>query len=242
MDMGEKIKTLRRRKGVSQEILAQAMMVSCQAVSKWETGTTMPDISMIPALAAYFDVSTDELFCYNVLENQQKVDAICAEAAPLRVSQPEKAEKILREGLRQFPGNEKLLTVLLYTLMTVDGREADTAEVCRILVDQAKDDGIRYDAWNVLARSYKAMGMEELVEPTLDNIPEFYFTRTESRAKLLTGEKAVEAARIQLTFSARTTVEMLNILANGAACGEKAEAYREVADKIKSLVEALPMK
>ena len=236
MNMGEKIKSLRRRKGISQEVLAQAMLVSCQAVSKWETGTTMPDVGMIPALAAYFDVSTDELFCYNVLENQQRVDAICAEAAPLRVSQPERAEKILREGLRQFPGNEKLLTVLLYTLMTVDGREADTAEVCRILIDQAKDDGIRYDAWNILARSYKAMGMEELVEPTLDNIPEFYFTRTESRAKLLTGEKAMEAARIQLTFSARTTVEMLEILARE---GAEAEKCRNAANSIQEILNTL---
>lgn len=233
MTMGEKIKALRKRKGISQEILAQVLGVSCQAVSKWENGNTMPDIGLIPAIAAYFGVSTDELFGYNLLETEKNVDAICASAAPLRVAEPEKAEKILRRGLKQYPGNEKMLTVLLYTLMTMDGREADTAEVCRILIEHAQDDGIRYDAWNVLAMSYKAMGMEELVEPTLDNIPEFYFTRTESRAKLLTGEKAMEAARIQLKFSAKTTVEMLDILGRQEPEGEK---YRTAAREIENLM------
>lgn len=233
MTMGEIIKALRKRKGISQETLAQVLGVSCQAVSKWENGNTMPDIGLIPAIAAYFGVSTDELFGYNLLETEKNVDAICASAAPLRVTEPERAEKILRRGLRQYPGNEKLLTVLLYTLMTMNGRGADTAEVCRILIEHAQDDGIRYDAWNVLAMSYKAMGMEELVEPTLDNIPEFYFTRTESRAKLLTGEKAMEAARIQLNFSAKTTVEMLDILGRQEPEGEK---YRTAARSIENLM------
>lgn len=193
----------------------------------------MPDIGLIPAIAANFGVSTDELFGYNLLEAEKNVDDICAAAAPLRVTEPEKAEEILRRGLKQYPGNEKLLTVLLYTLMTMNGREADTAEVCRILIEHAQDEGIRYDAWNVLAMSYKAMGMEELVEPTLDHIPEFYFTRTESRAKLLTGEKAMEAARIQLKFSAKTTVEMLDILGRQEPEGEK---YRTAAREIENLM------
>ena len=235
MTMGEKIKALRKRRGISQETLAQVLSVSCQAVSKWENGNTMPDIGLIPAIAAYFGVSTDELFGYNLLEHEKNVDAICAAAAPLRVTVPEKAEEILRRGLRQYPGNEKLLTVLLYTLMTVDGREADTAEVCRILIDHAQDDGIRYDAWNVLAMSYKSMGMEELVEPTLENIPEFYFTRTESRAKLLTGEKAREAAQLQLRYSGATTVAMLEILAREGENEKHVLAAREIQNILNNL-------
>ncbi len=237
MTMGEKIKALRKRRGISQETLAQVLAVSCQAVSKWENGNTMPDIGLIPSIAAYFGVSTDELFCYNLLEHEKNVDAICAAAAPLRVSEPERAEEMLRQGLRQYPGNEKLLTVLLYTLMTMEGREADTAEVCRILIDHAEDDGIRYDAWNVLAMSYKAMGMEELVEPALENIPEFYFTRTESRAKLLSGEKAREAAKLQLRYSGATTVAMLEILARGCTDAQQAEAYRRAAEAVQNAVE-----
>lgn len=239
MNMGEKIKQLRKRKGISQETLAQVLGVSYQAVSKWETGTTMPDIALVPAIAAFFGVSTDELFCYNLLENEKKVSEICKAAAQLRVSAPRQAEAMVREGLRQFPGDEKLLTVLLYTLMTMDGREADTAEVCGLLIEHAVDDGIRYDAWNVLAMSYRAMGMEELIEPTLENIPEFYFTRTESRAKLLTGEKAAEAAKTQLRYSADTTVQMLDILARNFTDVKQAERYAQAAENIRNILNTL---
>lgn len=212
MKMGEKIKNLRKRKGISQENLAQMLGVSFQAVSKWETGATMPDISLIPSIAAFFDVSTDELFGYNVLENERKVWEICREAAPIRYSDPTRAESLLREGLKQFPGNENLLTVLLYTLITVDGREEDVIEVCNTLIENCKCEGIRCDVFNILAMTYAAVGKQELVEPTLERIPVFHFTKMESRAKLLTGEKALEAAHFQMNLSARTTIEMLMIM------------------------------
>jgi len=70
MKIGEQIKRLRKRKGISQEALAEILGVSFQAVSKWETTSTMPDISLVPSIAAFFDVSIDELFDYNVLENE----------------------------------------------------------------------------------------------------------------------------------------------------------------------------
>ena len=57
--LGEKIKQLRKQKNISQEVLANHLGVSFQAVSKWETEATMPDVIMIPAIASFFGVSTD---------------------------------------------------------------------------------------------------------------------------------------------------------------------------------------
>ncbi|MBQ4113237.1 MAG: helix-turn-helix transcriptional regulator, partial [Clostridia bacterium] len=54
MKLGEKIKTLRKQKNISQEVLAQYLGVTFQAVSKWENGTTMPDVATIPAIASFF--------------------------------------------------------------------------------------------------------------------------------------------------------------------------------------------
>ena len=64
--LGEKIKSLRKQKNISQEVFANYLGVSFQAVSKWETGNTMPDVTMIPAIASFFGVSTDELFDFRV--------------------------------------------------------------------------------------------------------------------------------------------------------------------------------
>lgn len=59
--IAETIKALRAQKGISQEILAEHMSVSVQAVSKWENGLSCPDIGSLPDLAAYFGVSIDYL-------------------------------------------------------------------------------------------------------------------------------------------------------------------------------------
>ena len=62
MYIGNQIKQLRLEKNVKQEKLAEYLGVSAQAVSKWETGASTPDISLLPNIAAYFGVSIDELF------------------------------------------------------------------------------------------------------------------------------------------------------------------------------------
>lgn len=62
MNMGSAIKKLRMESKITQEEVAQHLGISFQAVSKWETGTTMPDISLLPEIAAFFGVRIDDLF------------------------------------------------------------------------------------------------------------------------------------------------------------------------------------
>ena len=107
--LGENIKSLRKQKNISQEVLANYLGVSFQAVSKWENGNTMPDVTMIPAIASFFGVSTDELFDFNVFEMEKQIDEICDEAYKYRFTDTPKSEAILREGLQRFPGNEIIL-------------------------------------------------------------------------------------------------------------------------------------
>lgn len=81
MEIGKKIKQLRQYKGVTQEVLADTLNVSYQAVSKWENGSTSPDIGLLPAISAYFGVTIDDLFALgddahlerieNMIENQR---------------------------------------------------------------------------------------------------------------------------------------------------------------------------
>lgn len=62
MDIGKQIKTLRLAKGVTQEELAAYLGVSFQAVSKWETESSTPDIALLPNIAVFFGITIDELF------------------------------------------------------------------------------------------------------------------------------------------------------------------------------------
>jgi len=59
--LGTRIADARKKKGMTQDQLAEAMGVSSQAVSKWENDISCPDITLLPQLADYFGMSVDDL-------------------------------------------------------------------------------------------------------------------------------------------------------------------------------------
>lgn len=61
MNFAEKLLTLRTQSGYSQEVLAEKLNVSRQAVSKWETGPTLPETDKLIAISNLFNVSIDSL-------------------------------------------------------------------------------------------------------------------------------------------------------------------------------------
>lgn len=73
INLGRILLANRRKRGITQDQLAEYMGVSKAAVSKWETGTTYPDIFMLPRLAAYFDLTIDELMGYEPQMEQAEI-------------------------------------------------------------------------------------------------------------------------------------------------------------------------
>ncbi len=234
MKIGEKIKSLRKQKNISQEVFAGYLGVSFQAVSKWECGNTMPDVAMIPAIASFFGVSTDELFDFNLFETEKQVEDICCEAYQYRFTDTARSEQILREGLQRFPGNDIILNNLLYTL-DYRTRADEVITLCKTLIASAKDDSVKYDACRILASCYRENGQNDLVKPTLEIIPEIYFSKLELMASLLDGDDSYEAAQKQKNLSAEDLIDMLIIAGkrlreNGET--EKARSQFRIAKKI----------
>ena len=223
MKLGEKIKSLRKQKNISQEVFAGYLGVSFQAVSKWETGTTMPDVTMIPAIASFFGVSTDELFDFNLFETEKQVSEICHEAYKYRSTDPARSESILRDGLQRFPGNDVILNNLLYTL-DFQTRAGEVINLCKTLIESTKDDAVKYDACRILATCYRENGQHDLVKPTLEMVPEIYFTKLELMASLLDGEDSYEAAQKQKNISAEDLIDMLIVA--GKRLKERGEAEK----------------
>ena len=60
--LSENLRRCRRAKGMTQAVLADRLGVTFQAVSKWETGRSAPDVFLLPRLAAVFDCPIDALF------------------------------------------------------------------------------------------------------------------------------------------------------------------------------------
>lgn len=84
MILAEKIALLRRQTGWSQEELANQLNVSRQAVSKWEGGTSIPDLDKILKLSALFEVSTD----YLLKDELEQPDATAPLPKEERVTEP----------------------------------------------------------------------------------------------------------------------------------------------------------
>ncbi|MBP3570023.1 MAG: helix-turn-helix transcriptional regulator [Lachnospiraceae bacterium] len=59
--IGEFLKELRKEKGITQEQLAEQFNISRRSVSRWETGSNMPDITLLVELAEFYDVSISEI-------------------------------------------------------------------------------------------------------------------------------------------------------------------------------------
>lgn len=81
--LGINIKALRKRKHLTQEQFAERIGVSSQAVSKWETGVCYPDISLLPIIAQFFDITIDELLGFSIdtkddMDNQMTYDRMLA--------------------------------------------------------------------------------------------------------------------------------------------------------------------
>jgi len=77
--LSERILTLRKEKGLTQEALAGQLGVSFQAVSKWENEQSCPDIALLPVLADVFGVTVDSLFGRQVSAPQPAAEAPAAE-------------------------------------------------------------------------------------------------------------------------------------------------------------------
>ncbi len=73
MTFAEKLKTIRKQAGMSQERLAEKLGVSRQAVTKWETDTGIPDIENMMAISALFDISVDELLSNEKGRKSQRI-------------------------------------------------------------------------------------------------------------------------------------------------------------------------
>lgn len=89
MTFAEKLKSLRKQASMSQEQLAEKLGVSRQAVTKWETGTGIPDIENIKSISSLFDISIDELLS-NENASQKKSEHLFESVTEYDIDEPKR--------------------------------------------------------------------------------------------------------------------------------------------------------
>ncbi len=118
VEIGKNIKELRKRDNRTQEDLAKALGVTCQAISRWESSGGYPDMELVPAIANYFHVTIDELFGYHG-DREAQIQAIADKAhAAIRALGGFLGEgngdltdtvEMLRTALEEFPNEPELM-------------------------------------------------------------------------------------------------------------------------------------
>ena len=181
INLGEKIKYLRKRDGRKQDDLADALGVTSQAVSRWESNKGYPDLELIPTIANYFHVTIDELFGYDndrnirLSECLKKADDMNTPGATPTKRSIEELETFLREALSEFPNEWQLqmrlsVALQLKSSFVDEDQKAKTADLeeAASLLNRAQrnteeahwKDSIRQS----LARIYNQLGDGDRIE------------------------------------------------------------------------------
>ena len=256
IQLADRIKEFRRRDGRTQEALANELGVTPQAVSRWEKGLCYPDMGMIPSIANVFGVSIDELFGYDN-ERSRKVDALTErirgmirENNGVDVSM-DQCIALAREGLIEFPGNEKLTLALASALFTAgyvrhgelhltdaegygvyDVRRHRTypewqeaVKLYEKLLPALTDGKLRRQAVIELSQLYKNLGEGEKALALAEEAPDLYGSAPFLRINAFDGREAVAACGEALLETVRTSGElMVQILLNDRTIPPRAAA------------------
>ena len=172
--LGNNIAKFRKNSDVTQEQLAEQLSVSVSAVSQWETGKTMPDISAIPVLCHVFNVTADELLGIDREKEEAEIKRINAEAnLLLDRAHKAKAEKMLLDAHKRFPNSYELMVSLMYLyyglFMDEYAAEEKKAEknlhkciaYAQRILEGCKDEESRASANQILCFSYDRLGENE---------------------------------------------------------------------------------
>lgn len=151
LPIAEIIRRKRREKNITQEELARALNITFQSVSRWETGATYPDIELIPKIALYFGITTDELLGANEesLREEREKREIEAYQAFRNADSPKEAYDIAMKAYREF------------------GEMFYAAEACQLIVEE-----------NILPRDEGLPILRKLGKEVLNNSAHVYQQRS----------------------------------------------------------------
>ena len=159
--IGSTIKKLRTENNITQDTLATAIGVTPQAISRWESEGGYPDIELLPLLADFFSVSTDELLGYKLSEREQELANIKKEMGRLaEVGSVDERVAYARNAFAHYPNDYEIrdnLAVCLFFVWEETHDEALFKEIESLLgtvANECTDENTRYDAINTLIILY----------------------------------------------------------------------------------------
>ena len=164
--IGEVIYRLRKEKSITQEQLASFIGVSTAAVSKWESGASYPDITLLPVLATFFNVTIDKLLNFKIDICKEEVMEIYKECEAVFSSNENfnAAVELSKDYIKKYPSSYLLkfrIAYLFFAYSWKSGEEDAYNEMIKYSIELLEE---------VVANSVDI----ELVEPSLFQLGALY--------------------------------------------------------------------
>lgn len=243
INLGSTLRQLRKKKGITQETLAAALSVTPQAVSKWESGVSYPEMTMIPMIAGYFEVSLDTLFDYDLTRVRNKIQSVLDEAWEYFFDDPERYIRTVKAALRDYPDNEALLCALLDAYehdLRNTGRTDHLDEMIDLsykIISESQDLERVCSVKDNLSAAYLKLGKYDKAKEVLQSLPRRALQRNDAMAFRLSGQDklkaAEEASRIHLQDLYIACFEMGNGLYAGGNYQQAIAAYTRGLETLK---------
>ena len=118
---GDNLKRLRKEKELTQETLAEFLGVSFQTISKWERGETYPDITTLPIISRFFDVSIDDLLGVNKTREEEKINEYLKLYDEMKLKDLTFTFNKFKNAVKEFPNDFPILIRYMELLYDVKG-------------------------------------------------------------------------------------------------------------------------
>jgi len=195
MEIGKRIQKLRREKNLTQEQMAAALGVTSAAVSKWETGAAIPDVSMLCPLARLLGITVDALLDFRPALEDGEIDALLEERRKLfEANRLEEAAASCEALLREYPDDLRLkcATAGLYIMympafLDTDRTEQQMDRAASLLEDSRKssDPSLAANARSMLVNLYIMKEELDKALAILDEEPAVQLNAQTVRANIL---------------------------------------------------------
>ncbi len=241
----ESLKELRKVHGCTQEQLANHLGISPQAVGKWERGEGFPDITLLPAIAMYFDTTVDALLGVDKARIAEKIEAWRSESMRLRNrGRVEEDAKLWESAYKEFPEHEEVLKSYFYALSRLCDKRSEWMEQYHETVEAigeklllATNRDSREAAIQVLAYHFSKRDDIERAKYYAGQAGGYYVTRNELLNTILRGEEAVDMCQrnlMELTALAAGNAFVMSWKGTYSA-EEKVQIYRYCVNLYKLL-------
>lgn len=193
MNIGLKIRELRKKRGMTQEQLAEYLNVSSQAVSKWENEMAYPDITLIPSIASVFEVSTDNLFgIQDNVENERTKEFRAEYCRLCHKGDNEGRVALMREAVSEYPHNYEFMNNLARSLFRAAHSSSyidEAISICKTVILNSRDELIRCSAIQTISRAYSYIGEKKLSMKYAKMLPPIRFAQEYALEWALSGEE-----------------------------------------------------